>query len=293
MTSTPASTPTAIHEPGVVIITMNRATELAATLEVLARQHPSPPPTVVVDNASSDGTGAVIRRRAWVRGIRLATNLGGAARNVGVRALDTEFVAFLDDDTWPEPGSLTRAVTYLRGHPEVAVVAAHVLVGPDDRVDPICDEMAAGVLGRLDGGYRTAGFLAGASVVRSRALLDVGGFHPAFGVGGEEELVAWDLLDSGWSLVYLPEVVVHHHPSPVRDASRRRRRESRNRIWSAWMRRSVGDALRRTAAELRTAHRTHELMALLRSVSHGARMVVTSRRRLTATTESVLRRLGS
>jgi GT2 family glycosyltransferase len=293
MTSAPVPAPNELDEPGVVIITMNRATELATTLEVLERESPSPPPTVVVDNASSDGTDCVIRSHRWVRGIRLPTNLGGAARNVGVRALETEFVAFLDDDTWPEPGALCQAVTYLRAHPEVAVVAAHVLVGPDDRVDPICDEMAAGALGRLDGGYRTAGFLAGASVVRSRALLVVGGFHPAFGVGGEEELVTWDLLDAGWSLVYLPEVVVHHHPSPLRDASRRRIRESRNRVWSAWMRRSVGDALRRSVAELRAAHRTRELAALVGSVSHGARMVVTGRRRLTAATESTLRGIGS
>jgi N-acetylglucosaminyl-diphospho-decaprenol L-rhamnosyltransferase len=288
MSTEPASAP-ATHEVGVVIITMNRAAELANTLGVLSRDTSVRPPTVVIDNGSTDETAYVLRRHPWLRSIRLEHNLGGAARNLGVRALDTEFVAFFDDDTWPEPEALARAVTYLRRHPEVAVLAAHVLVGHDDRVDPICAVMARGSLGCLDGGFRTAGFLAGASVVRADALLDVGGFHPAFGVGGEEELVAWDLLDAGWSLVYVPDVVVHHHPSPQRDPSQRRLRESRNRIWSAWMRRSISEAARRTVVELRAATRQHALAALCRAVAQGVPMVVAGRRRLSRTTEGLLR----
>ncbi|HLM16739.1 MAG TPA: glycosyltransferase [Acidimicrobiia bacterium] len=274
-----------------VIITMNRAGELATTLDVLFDQQLSELPTVVVDNASTDGTSDVLGNHAWVQSIRVERNLGGAARNIGAEEVDTEFVAFLDDDTWPEPDALVRAVAHLRAHPHVAVVAAHVLVGDDNRVDPICHAMVEGALGRVGAGYRTAGFLAGASVVRSRTLRDVGGFHPAFGVGGEEELVAWDLLDAGWSLVYLPEFVVHHHPSPQRDPAQRRLRESRNRIWSAWMRRSVADAARRTIAEARVARRAHSLAALGRAVLRGLPMLVRERRRLTRATESMLRDL--
>ena len=103
---------------------MNRAAELANTLGVLSR-HPSVrPPTVVIDNGSTDETGAVLRRHQWLRSIRLEHNLGGAARNLGVRALDTEFVAFFDDDTWPEPEALTRAATKLRVLQEKVFAAA-------------------------------------------------------------------------------------------------------------------------------------------------------------------------
>jgi GT2 family glycosyltransferase len=278
-------------EPGVVIITMNRAAELARTLGVLVGQRSTPHSTVVVDNGSSDDTGGVLRRHAWVEAITLTDNLGGAARNLGVRELGTEFVAFLDDDTWPEPGALEHAVTFLRRHPDVAVVAAHVLIEPDGRVDPVCVEMARGSLGRCDGGYRTGGFLAGTSVVRADALLAVGGFHAAFGVGGEEELVTWDLLDAGWSLVYVPEVVVHHAPSTTRDPVRRGIREARNRVWAAWMRRSVGDATHRTFLELRAAARTGTRFALTRAVARGIPMMVRERRRLTNATERMLRTL--
>ena len=286
-----ATTAVGAGEPGVVIITMDRADELATTLDVLASVTPSPPATVVVDNGSRDGTSDVLRAHAWVEAITLAENAGGAARNLGVEAVGTEFVAFLDDDTWPEPDAFERAVAFLRRHPDVAVVAAHVLVGPDDRVDPICEAMAANALGRYEEGFRVAGFLAGASVVRAEALLDVNGFHPAFGVGGEEELVACDLLDHGWSLVYLPDVVVHHHPSVQRDPRARRVRESRNRIWVAWMRRSPRDALRCTVSELRDARRTHSVGAVVRGVLRGILPVLAHRRRLTHATEELLRSL--
>jgi len=226
-----------------------------------------------------------------VHHIPLALNLGGAARNLGVQALDADFIAFLDDDTWPSPDALRRAVSFLRRHPDVGVVAAHVLVEPDGRVDPVCTEMARGALGRVDGGFRVTGFLAGASVVRSDALVAVGGFHRAFGVGGEEELVAWDLLDDGWSLVYLPDVVVHHHPSKARDPVQRALREARNRVWSAWMRRSARDAARRTLVELRAALRTSTVFALTRAIGRGIPMVVAERRRLRPSTEHMLRAL--
>jgi N-acetylglucosaminyl-diphospho-decaprenol L-rhamnosyltransferase len=290
VTTAPRPTPPDTAEPGIVIITMNRANELARTLDVLVG-HGRVATTVVVDNGSTDGTSDILRRHDWVHRIPLGLNLGGAARNLGVRALDTEFVAFLDDDTWPEPDALRRAVSFLRRHPDVAIVAAHVLVEPGGRVDPICSEMARGALGRRDGGFQVAGFLAGASIVRSEALVAVGGFHRAFGVGGEEELVAWDLLDAGWSLVYVPDVVVHHHPSKARDPVQRAVREARNRVWSAWMRRSAKDAARHTLVELRTARRTGTVLALTRAIGRGIPMVVAERRRLRPSTEHVLRAL--
>ena len=66
-------------------------------------------------------------------------------------------------------------------------------------------------------------------------------------VGGEEELLSVDLAARGWGLAYVDEVVAHHHPSPSRDPSGRRRVQVRNALWSAWLRRPLGGAARRTA----------------------------------------------
>ena len=59
------------------------------------------------------------------------------------------------------------------------------------------------------------GFLAGALVVRRTAFLEAGGFDPRFFIGGEEQLLAIELAVRGWTLCYVPQLVVHHHPSPA------------------------------------------------------------------------------
>ena len=84
-------------------------------------------------------------------------------------------------------------------------------------------------------------------MVRRSAFLEVGGFDARLGVGGEEELLSVDLAARGWGLAYVDEVVAHHHPSPSRDLSGRRRVQMRNALWSAWLRRPLGGAARQTA----------------------------------------------
>ncbi len=233
----------------VVIATRNRGTELLGTLERL-RALQEQPPIVVVDNGSTDGTAELVGATyPEVQVVGLRRNHGGAARTIGARLVDSPYVAFSDDDSWWAPGSLGRAVELLDRHPRLAVLAARVLVGPDQRLDPVCHEMAHSPLAPADDlpGPSVLGFIACGAVVRRAAFLDVGGFDVRLGVGGEEELLSVDLAARGWGLAYVDEVVAHHHPSPSRDPSGRRRVQVRNALWSAWLRRPLGGAARRTA----------------------------------------------
>jgi GT2 family glycosyltransferase len=233
----------------VVIATRNRGTELLGTLARLGALHEQPP-IVVVDNGSSDGTCELVRaHHPGVRVVGLRRNWGGAARTVGTRLVDSPYVAFSDDDSWWAPGALTRAVDLLDRHPRLAVLAARVLVGPDQRLDPACDLMAHSPLASAPDlpGPPVLGFVACGAVVRRAAFLEAGGFDVRLGVGGEEELLSVDLAARGWGLAYVDEVVAYHHPSPSRDPSGRRRVQLRNALWSAWLRRPLGGAARRTA----------------------------------------------
>jgi GT2 family glycosyltransferase len=191
-----------------------------------------------------------------IRCITLSENLGAAGRNAGVAALDTPYVALCDDDTWWEPGALRLAATILDAYPRVALVTGRVLVGPENRLDPTCRVMAASPISVADPlpGPALLGFLAGASMVRRCAYMEVGGFERRFFIGGEEELVTLDLLAAGWELCYFDDVVVHHHPSEVsRDTTRRRKTIARNHLWVAWMRYPWPWALKATAHAARTA----------------------------------------
>ena len=241
--------PMAPSPVSVVIATRNRGPELLDTLTRL-RALPEQPPIVVVDNGSSDATAELVRaHHPGVQVVELQRNQGAAARTVGARLVDSPYVAFSDDDSWWAPGALGRATDLLDRHPRLAVLAARVLVGPNERLDPVCDQMAHSPLAAAADlpGPPVLGFIACGAVVRRAAFLQVGGFHARLGVGGEEELVAVDLATRGWGLAYVDAVVAHHHPSPSRDPAGRRRVQLRNALWSAWLRRPLGGAARQTA----------------------------------------------
>ncbi|MDP8977048.1 MAG: glycosyltransferase, partial [Actinomycetota bacterium] len=220
---------------GVVMITRNRRPELLHAVGKLVSL-PERPPVVVVDNGSRDGSARAVRTaHPGVDVVALPDNLGSAGRTVGARRLDTPYVAFSDDDSWWAPGALRTAARVLDAYPRLAVVGARILVGPGERLDPVCAQMARSPLpDRRDlPGPPVLGFLACGAVARRAAFLTAGGFDGHFGVGGEEELLALDLVTSGWDLAYVDAVVAHHHPSPSRDPAGRARGAVRNRVWVA------------------------------------------------------------
>jgi GT2 family glycosyltransferase len=177
--------------------------------------------------------------------IALPDNLGAAARNVGVAAAATPLVAFSDDDSWWAPDALDLAADVFEDHPRLGLLAASVLVGAEDRLDPTCAAMADSPLPRRRDlpGPAILGFLACGAVVRRFAFLDAGGFPEGFGVGGEEAPLALALAGLGWDLAYVERVLAHHHPSSRRTPYRRQVTERRNELWTAWTRLPTGAAL--------------------------------------------------
>ena len=277
----------------VVIATRNRRDVLLGTLERLERL-PERPPIVVADNASTDGTADAVRsRQPGVQVIELDRNAGVGARNVAVAAASTAYVALCDDDSWWAPGALRRAERLLDTHPRLALVAARVLVGPEERLDPTCAEMARSQLPG-DGlpGPALLGFVACGAVIRRSAFLAVGGFEERFGVGGEEELLALELAQAGHQLAYVEEVVAHHHPPAGRDPAERRRVELRNGIWAAWLRRRPMSALIRTARLLARSARDPRAGLGAIDALRGAAWVARNRRPLPLELDRCLRSLG-
>ncbi len=260
---------------GIVMATRDRRVRVLATLEHLVAL-PGSPPVVLVDDASADGTAeAVAERFPQVDVVRLPESVGSHARVLGAERLATDLVAFADDDSWWAPEAPALASARFAAEPRLGLLAARVLVGPEEELDPVCAEMAASPLTDAGGpgapGVPVLGFIACGAIVRREAFLGVGGFHPEFGIGGEEELLALDLAAAGWLLRYVPDVVAHHHPAPrgpeARDA--RRRHQLRNELWTAWLRAPIADAAGRTARV--AAHDPAVLPGALRGVLWIAR----------------------
>jgi GT2 family glycosyltransferase len=246
----------------VVVITHDRIDELSRSLDRLA-ELPERPPVIVIDNGSDPPVpGSLVERDDGWRLVRLPRNEGAAARNVGVQAASTPYVAFNDDDTWWESGSIDLAADLLDAHPAVAVVNARIVIEPAGIDDPICEELVGTPLHAEGGGFE-------------RRLL----------IGGEEELLAIDLRMSGWQLVYLPEARIHHHPSTARDPHLRRRQGIRNHLWLIWLRRPWRSALRRSWSLMRRSPRDLHTARAVGAALMGVPWVLRNRRCLPANLE--------
>lgn len=119
-----------------VVVTWNRRDLLVEALDALGAQSHALAATVVVDNASTDGTDAVLRERAagepGVDVVALGVNVGGAGGfAAGIAQALThrpDLVWLLDDDTVPTPSALAELLRARAAYdgPRPAVLASRV-----------------------------------------------------------------------------------------------------------------------------------------------------------------------
>jgi glycosyltransferase involved in cell wall biosynthesis len=100
---------------------------LAEAIESILKQDYQSTEIIVVDDGSTDGTGAVAARYSKRLRCLRQTNAGpGAARNLGIDAAAGEFVAFLDaDDLW-HVEKLSRQMARFGARPELGYCVTHV-----------------------------------------------------------------------------------------------------------------------------------------------------------------------
>ncbi|HET9873278.1 MAG TPA: glycosyltransferase [Propionibacteriaceae bacterium] len=277
MVSRPIPTPTQnlAERVTVVLLTYNCASRIE---EVLRHLLDLDVPVIAVDNASTDGTADVVSRFD-VELIRLPQNVGAAGRNAGAAAATTAYVAFCDDDGWYEREGLEAACDLMDAHPRLGLVNARILVGTQGRLDPISAEMSESPIPDRLGipGAVLLSFMAGAVIVRRTAYQEVGGYDPRFFIGGEEETVGFPLAKAGWEMRYVPEVVVHHHPS-LANAGNLRAYGMRNTLWTAWLHRRWLSALRYTAFTLADTPKNKDYLVGLRMAMAGLPWVLAERK---------------
>ncbi|MGW0042888.1 mycofactocin biosynthesis glycosyltransferase MftF [Rhodococcus sp. NPDC003348] len=173
---------------------------------------------IVVDDGSAEPiTPPPVRGRGEVRVLRHPESRGpAAARNTGMEAATTEFVAFLDSDVVPRTGWLDAMLGHF-SDPAVAMVAPRIVA-----LEPNGGALARYEHARssLDLGRKEAPVRAGSAVsyvpsaamlVRRRALDECGGFDEAMHVAEDVDL-CWRLHEAGWRLRYEPiSHVAHDH----------------------------------------------------------------------------------
>ncbi|GAA2030153.1 glycosyltransferase family 2 protein [Pseudokineococcus marinus] len=242
----------------VVMPAMNREGLIARALRSVASQTLTPARVVVVDDASDDGT-ADAALAEGVEVIRMPERSGsGPARNAGIEAATTTWVAFLDsDDEWlPE---------------HLETVMAHA--GGRDLVSAAAVSPAGRWLGSPSRGARRITprtvlvpselVVTSATVVRREALVAAGMFRPLLRA---QDLDLWiRLLEKGEGVVVGDATVLYHEHAQqaVKDVDLMRR--TFERIVSDYADRPWMDVLVRDGAlgrvvwdDLRAAQRTRD-----------------------------------
>jgi GT2 family glycosyltransferase len=123
----------------VAMVTYNSAADLPACLDSLGRQSFRDFTVAGWDNASTDGTLAVLDSRPDIRAdvVRSEVNLGyGAGHNRLLARHDSEYVLFLNPDTVLDDRCLERAVAVLDAHPECGSLSPKILRRPAAGAEP-------------------------------------------------------------------------------------------------------------------------------------------------------------
>jgi glycosyltransferase involved in cell wall biosynthesis len=116
----------------VIIPTNNRPHMLVRAVQSAARAGSSVE-VIVVDDGSTDQTAEVCQKLEGIKYIRLEHNQGVAgARNIGILASSSDYVAFLDDDDLRLPGTLDKQVEVLMRNKQAGFVCAQMLIADQE-----------------------------------------------------------------------------------------------------------------------------------------------------------------
>lgn len=115
----------------VIVLNYNGEKLLPACLDSLARQTGEPIDTVIVDNASTDGSAALVAQcYPSVRFLALERNYGFVgANNAALRdalARGSEYALLLNNDTFAAPDFISQMLAVMRSDPDIAVVCPKI-----------------------------------------------------------------------------------------------------------------------------------------------------------------------
>jgi glucosyl-dolichyl phosphate glucuronosyltransferase len=217
----------------VVVCTHNRSRDAMECIDAVLKEPAGRSvPVLLVDSASESGHAEALDEysRQYENIELIRSDIAGlsVARNLAVDAVDSAWVAFLDDDARPQPGWLDTAQRIAEESPEdLAVVGGRILPGwPGDRPSNL--------------GWRWLMFLScieepqqdpedpiprcyGANLMlRRSAVREVGGFAVELGrvggrlLSGEESLLLYQLFLRGFKVRYRGDLIVEHNIEPER-----------------------------------------------------------------------------
>lgn len=193
---------------------------------------------IVIDNASTDGSQAAIKRHFnWVKLIQAPRNLGyAAANNLGLARAKGEYILFLNSDTQVLPDTLTIMIKFMDRYQDVGVGTCRVEL-PGGQIDPASHRgfptpwaaltyflgleklfPHSRLLGQYHQGWKNLATPheidspMGAFFLTRKSILDhTGGFDTTFFMYAEDLDLSLRIKQSGWKIMYVPLTRIIHH----------------------------------------------------------------------------------
>ena len=151
--------------------------------------------TIVVDNASSDGSAdAIASMCPEVELVRQRKNRGACSKNAGLAKARGEYVIFLDDDSYPTVGSVRRMIQHFQADPDLGAAIFDVTLPDGSRESSAYPSVVIGC---------GTGF-------RRSALQEVGGLPTNFFMQAEEYDLSLRMLERRWTIQRFCDLHVKH-----------------------------------------------------------------------------------
>jgi len=263
----------------VIIPNFNGKDLLRRCLKSLSSQTFADFETTLVDNASTDDSVLFVKASyPRTRIIQLPENVGfAAAVNAGIRATESEYVAFLNNDTEVDPLWLNSLVEALDAEPRAGSAASKIMW--DNARDTIyaagdffCREGFGGNMlsGAKDGATARRRWVfsasACASLIRRAVLDEIGLLEERFFMFYEDIDLGFRAQLAGWPCIVVPEAVVYHTGTATAGIFSQMRRYylARNELF-VLARNLLGPILRRS---LRSILR-HQLKVSIQALDEG------------------------
>jgi hypothetical protein len=202
-----------------LLSTYNRREAVLNTLGQLRGLQSSPDfvaETIVVDNASTDGTAdAIAGEFPKVNVLRQRINRGACSKNLGLADARGEFVVFLDDDSYPDVDSIRRMIRHFEADARLGAAVFDVVL-PD---------------GSHEASAFPNVFIGCGTGFRREALIEAGGLPDDFFMQAEEYDLSLRLMNAGWRVRRFGDIRVQHlKTSSARQPARTTRLDVRNNL---------------------------------------------------------------
>jgi GT2 family glycosyltransferase len=197
------------HNPlvSVVVVSWNRKSDVAHTLNEYRKQTYENFEIIVVDNNSADGTQELVKTEyPEVRLFALSENTGYHAFNIGMKNAKGEIIVISDDDCHLEHDGIKKYVDKFKSNNNLCIAACRMIYYPLGIEYNWYPKKIKDITKSYDSHY----FYNAGAGLRKSLLETIGYFDEDFFISMSEVDLSTRAIGAGYDVKYFPDITVYH-----------------------------------------------------------------------------------